>query len=102
MASFRKRDSGLWQAQVRKKGYPTQTKSFKTRAAATQWVRSIEYEMDQGFFMSRNEAESTTIAELLNRYLQEYITQKRGAGPETCRIRAILLACATYVASGRP
>ncbi len=47
MASFRKRDSGLWQAQVRKKGYPTQTKSFKTRAAATQWVRSIEYEMDQ-------------------------------------------------------
>jgi hypothetical protein len=23
MASFRKRDSGQWQAQVRKKGYPT-------------------------------------------------------------------------------
>ncbi len=59
MASFRKRGSGHWQAQVRKKGYPTQTKSFRTRAAAAQWVRSIEYEMDQGLFVSRNEADTT-------------------------------------------
>ena len=90
MASFRKRSSGRWQAQVRKKGYPTQTKSFSTRAAAAQWVRSIEYEMDHGLFLSRNEAESTTIAELLDRYLQEYTSQKRGAGPEECRIRALI------------
>ena len=95
MASFRKRGSSRWQAQVCRKGYPPQSKTFVTRAAAVQWVRSIEYEMDQGFFMSCNEAETTTIAELLNRYLQEYTTQKRGAGPETCRIRAMLLACAT-------
>jgi len=59
MASFRKRGSGLWQAQDRKKGYPTQTKSFSTRAAAAQWVRSIEYEIDQGLFVSRNEADTT-------------------------------------------
>jgi hypothetical protein len=71
MASFRKRNSGQWQAQVRKKGYPTQTKSLVTRAAATQWVRSIEYEMDQGLFVSRNEAETTTLGELLSRYLAE-------------------------------
>ena len=90
MASFRKRGSGRWQAQVRKKGYPTQTKSFSTRAAAAQWVRSIEYEMDHGLFVSRNEANTTTIAELLDRYLQEYTSQKRGAGPEACRIRALL------------
>ena len=90
MASFRKRDSGLWQAQVRKKGYPTQTKSFKTRAAATQWVRSIEYEMDQGLFVSRNEAETTTVGELLDRYLIEYTADKKGAGPEACRIQMLL------------
>lgn len=47
MASFRKRGSSGWQAQVRRKGYPAQSKSFSTRAAAVQWVRSIEYEMDQ-------------------------------------------------------
>ena len=47
MASFRKGKSGHWQAQVRKKGYPTQTRSFRSKAAAAQWVRSIEVEMDQ-------------------------------------------------------
>ena len=78
MASFRKRDSGQWQAQVRKKGYPTQTKSFSSKAAATQWVRSIEYEMDQGLFVSRNEAERTTVGELLDRYLREYTPRKKG------------------------
>ena len=90
MASFRKRGSGGWQAQVRRKGYPPQSKSFATRAAAVQWVRSIEYEMDQGLFVSRNEADTTTVAELLNRYLQEYTPHKRGAGPEAYRIRALL------------
>ncbi len=77
MASFRKRDSGRWQVQVRKKGYPTQTKSFRSKAAGARWVRSIEYEMDQGLFMSRNEAEATTVGELLNRYLQECTPQKK-------------------------
>ena len=90
MASFRKRGSGQWQAQVRKKGYPTQTKSFTTRSAAAQWVRSIEYEMDQGLFVSRNEAETTTVGELLDRYLIEYTADKKGAGPEACRIRNLL------------
>ena len=36
MASFRKRGSYQWQAQVRKKGHPTQTETFETRAAAEQ------------------------------------------------------------------
>jgi integrase len=90
MASFRKRGSSGWQAQVRRKGYPAQSKSFSTRAAAVQWVRSIEYEMDQGLFVSRNEAETTTVGELLHRYLAEYTPQKKGAGPESCRIRALL------------
>ena len=84
MASFRKRGSGGWQAQVRRKGYPPQSKSFPTRVAADQWVRSIEYEMDQGLFVSRNEADTTTVGELLNRYLSEYTPHKRGSGPEAC------------------
>lgn len=90
MANFRKRKSGHWQVQVRKKGYPTQTKSFRSKAAGAQWVRSIEYEMDQGLFMSRNEAESTTLGELLGRYLRECTPHKKGAGPEACRIRALV------------
>lgn len=90
MASFRKRKSGRWQVQIRKKGYPTQTKSFRSKAAGAQWVRSIEFEMDQGLFVSRNKADATTVAELLDRYLQERTVRKKGAGPESCRIRALL------------
>ncbi len=90
MASYRKRKSGHWQVQVRKNGYPTQTKSFRSKAAGAQWVRSIEYEMDQGLFVSRNEAETTTVGELLNRYLEEYTPHKKSAGSEAYRIRALL------------
>lgn len=90
MASFRKRGPHQWQAQIRKRGYPLQSKTFDTRAAAERWVREIEYEMDQGLFVSRLEAESTTLRELLERYLVEITPLKKGAAPEAIRIRAML------------
>jgi hypothetical protein len=90
MATFRKRGPYQWQAQVRKKGYPLQTKTFDTRASSVTWARAVEYEMDQGLFVSRAEAESTTLRELLERYLAEVTPLKKGAGPETARINALL------------
>jgi hypothetical protein len=39
VATFRKRGPYQWQAQVRKKGYLLQTKTFDTRAAAMTWAR---------------------------------------------------------------
>lgn len=90
MATFRKRGDHQWQAQIRKRGYPRQTKTFETRAAAEAWARAIEVEMDRGFFVSRAEAESTTLRELLERYLTDVTPLKKGAGPETNRIRALL------------
>ncbi|MDH3713464.1 MAG: site-specific integrase [Gammaproteobacteria bacterium] len=90
MANFRKRGPHQWQAQVRKKGHPTQSKTFATRSAAETWARSIEYEMDQGLFVSRVEAETTTLNELLQRYLEEITPQKKGAEPEAARVRALL------------
>ena len=90
MASFRKRGPYQWQAQVRKKGHPLQTKTFETRAEAEQWARAIEVEMDKGAFVSRAEAESTTLKELLERYLEEVTPQKKGAEPETNRLRLMM------------
>jgi len=46
--------------------------------------------MDQGLFVSRNEAETTTVGELVNRYLAEFTPHKKGAVPEACRIQALL------------
>lgn len=90
MASFRKRGPHQWQAQVRKKGQPLQTKTFETRAQAEQWARAIEVEMDKGVFVSRAEAESTTLKDLLERYLAEITPLKKGAAPETNRLRALM------------
>ncbi|MFQ5469223.1 MAG: hypothetical protein ACE5EH_02825 [Gammaproteobacteria bacterium] len=90
MASFRKRGPYQWQAQVRKKGYPLQTKTFDTRAAAETWARAIEVEMDQGTFISRAETESTTLKELLERYLREITPTKKGAATEATRVLAFM------------
>ena len=90
MATFRKRGPYQWQAQVRKKGQPLQTKTFETRALAEQWARAIEVEMDKGMFVSRAEAESTTLEELLERYLAEITPLKKGAASETNRLRALM------------
>ncbi len=90
MANFRKRGPRQWQAQIRKKGYPTQVKTFTTRAAAERWAREIEHEMDRGEFTSRTEAESITLRELLERYREEITPTKRGSGPESARIQAML------------
>jgi integrase len=46
--------------------------------------------MDQGLFVSRFEAETTTLGELLERYLEEITPAKKGAGAESARIRALL------------
>ena len=103
MASFRKRGPYQWQAQVRKKGYPLQTKTFETKAAAEAWARATEHEMDQGVFLSKVEAESTTLGELLERYLAEITPTKKGAASESVRIRALLrhALAQRYVASIR-
>ena len=90
MASLRKRGPYPWQAQVRKKGQPAQSRTFETRAAAERWARAIEVEMDNGAFVSRAEAESTTLKELLERYLVEVTAHKKGAGPETNRLRLFM------------
>ncbi len=46
--------------------------------------------MDQGELISRVEAETTTLSELLMRYLMEITPLKKGSAPETARILALL------------
>jgi integrase len=85
VATIRKRGAA-WHAQVRRKGWPTQTRSFPGRSAAERWAREIEGEIDRGVFVSRREAEETTLAEALGRYEREITPNKRGAAQERIRI----------------
>ena len=64
MATFRKR-SGSWQALVKKKGFGQIARTFDTKAAAEAWEKVTEAELVRGVFVSRKEAENTTLSEAL-------------------------------------
>jgi len=87
MASFRKRGELQWQARVRRRGYPDQVKTFNTRADAEEWARAIEHQIDRGAFVSRTEAEATTLYEALSRYEREITAHKKGEVAERSVLR---------------
>ena len=88
MATIRKRGK-KWEVRIRKKGQPSQCKSFKYKADAAAWIQEIETEMNKGQFVSRKEAESTTLKEVLDRFIEEYIPRLKMAANETRRAKAI-------------
>lgn len=90
MASIIKRGPHQYQAQIRRGGYPTQTKTFETRADAEAWAASVELDMRRGRFLDRTEAEKTSLSEVLERYLAEVTPLKRGARQEQYRIRQLM------------
>lgn len=72
MATFEQRESGYWQAKIRRKGWPKQSKTFRTKAEAEGWARQIESEMDRGLFQSVTEAEKTMFSDLIKRFREEF------------------------------
>ncbi len=89
LATIINRGPHQYQAQVRRKGYPTQTKTFETKKRAEEWATSVENEMNRGSFVDRSELEATTFGELLDRYAEEVTSAKRGRETEMVRIRAL-------------
>ena len=89
MATISKRGEGQWQAKVRKRGYPVQSKTFSTKAMAATWARNVESEMDRGVFLSTSIAETTTLTELIDRYLEEVAPAKKSEAD--IRVRGKLL-----------
>ena len=86
MATFQKR-SGAWRTLIRRRGYPPLTRTFDSKMQAEAWARQIEGEMDRGVFVSRAEAENTTLADALNRYAAEVSSVKKTANREIYTIR---------------
>ncbi len=90
MASINKRGEYQWEAQVRRQGYPNQSKTFVSKAEAQAWASTVESEMARGIFVRRSESERTTLEALILRYLSEVAPQNRGAEVEKMQLRAIL------------
>ncbi len=92
MATLRKRPGpggkSAWQAQIIRRGHERQYKTFDTKAEAEAWARQIEGEMDRGVFVSRAEAEATTLREALDRYEREVTPKKKSRSDERYKLGA--------------
>ena len=77
MATIVKTESGTWKALIRRAGWPTTSKTFRTKRDADDWSRRTEDEMVRGTFIQRLPAEKTTITIALERYAKEVVPTKK-------------------------
>lgn len=87
MASYYKRGDYQWEARIRRKGYPMQARTFDTKAEAHAWAVQVESEMQRGSYIVRNEADRTTMKELIERFIREVTPSHRGQVKEAARLR---------------
>lgn len=89
MASIRKRGPRQWEVRIRRKGYPAQFATFEFKADADKWASDVEAEMGKGVFVSRKEAEATTLSEALDRFEEEFISGYAQPKQMRSRIRMV-------------
>ena len=87
MASIRKRGKTSWEAQVRMRGWETQTRTFTTKADAAQWASEREAEMRRGTFVDTSTLKTWTLGRAI------HLAPKR-------RLRRPLVAVATKFDGG--
>lgn len=87
--TVKSRSGFAWRAQIRRKGYPPETKCFDSRADAKKWATVIESQMDQLKYIPIGDAENTTFKDALERYLIEVTPSKKGSQPEAARIKQL-------------
>jgi integrase len=90
MATFDQRPNGKWRAQIRRTGYAAKARTFPTKAAAEKWAREIETQLDKGIEIDVAELRKTRVCEVLQRFLDEEVPQRKGGQWETVRIRLML------------
>lgn len=89
MATVRKRNN-KYQAQVRIKGFPPQSKSFSTQAAAKSWARRTELSMEDGSWVAVRDSRSETVDTLIDNLI--YSFERFGlevAGPKRTQLNQI-------------
>lgn len=81
MASIRERiDAGgqkTYQAQVRSKCYPPQTRTFSTKTYAKKWGRQTEVDIQFGMHIRQSQASSRTFSDLLDEYVKVVLPKKK-------------------------
>ena len=88
MATIRKlRDK--WQAQVRLKGVKPIARSFAKRADAVSWSLVIESGVVQGTYIDPRASESTTLSQVIDRYIEQLKARKKESGAVVSRLKRL-------------
>ena len=64
--------------------------AFKKKVDAEKWEHDVLAQMNRGVFVSAKEAERTTLRELLQRYIDEYVPRLADARRTTNRALALM------------
>ena len=98
MATITKTPSKTWKAIVRKRGWPTTIKTFRTKRDAEDWARSTEDEMVRGVYIGRTEAIQLLLKKALDRYLREVSTTKKAStqAGEKHKVKALKATLGDY------
>lgn len=91
VATIVKTESGTWKALIRKTGWPSTAKTFRTKRDAEDWSRRTEDEMVRGAYIQRAGADRLTVEDALVRYLAEITPTKRPSSQTTDRQRSVIL-----------
>ena len=74
MATITKRESGRFQTRVRRgRDGAVVSRTFANVADANAWGRKIENEVERGVWRDTSQADRTTFAECLDRYIADYV-----------------------------
>lgn len=81
MATFQKRMSKTgaisWRAQVRIKGYPTQSATFPNKTLANDWAQETEIGIKNGKYFTTLKSKQHTLEELIDKYICEELPKKQ-------------------------
>ncbi len=93
MATIRQKGAGQWHVQVRKKGFPPQTKTCRTEQEAIAWATVTEADMIRGVHVDRSPAERETLGDIIDRYIKDVTLKRPGKTSriaEEARLRRFL------------
>lgn len=88
LATLRKKPWG-WEAQIRRRGRPSISATFGSKADARAWAAGTESEIARGVYRERGEDDRLTLGLLIDRYRLEVTPHKKGAAVELVRLAAI-------------
>ena len=78
MAMVRQKSRGRSQVQIRRKGWPYQTATLRSKRAAEIWARKIETDMDLGHLVDQSGARNTTLGALIKAYVENVTARRPG------------------------